>query len=231
MADAISELKTPFHSQVLSNSETATLWRNPVVGSTPCTRTSRIRRRGARFGPGCLSMSQPRSNVSFRQWSGPAPVGRARAGGALNQFGAKKMGSWRGQREVREQSAASSAFSSFHSFLTPFRGGCRTFEVLELLSPAQVTWRIQARTCSLAFWAASGSGSRNRSSSERARFDAKTAVGARGSLAMRHTNFRSVCSVKGHPPDSPRWAPKPNPVLCHKRDTKTQFSEQEIDFL
>ena len=29
------------------------------------------------------------------------------------------MGSWRGQRDVSEQSAAPSAFSSFHSFLTP----------------------------------------------------------------------------------------------------------------
>ena len=40
-------------------------------------------------------------------------------------------------------------------------------------------------------------------------------------LAMMHTSFRSACSVKGHPPDSPKWEPTLTPARCHKRGTNT----------
>ena len=39
---------------------------------------------------------------SFRQWSDSAPVGRVSPGGALNQFGAMKMGLSLGQHDVLE---------------------------------------------------------------------------------------------------------------------------------
>ena len=46
-----------------------------------------------------------------------------------------------------------------------------------------------------------------------------------GALATMHTNSGSVCSVMGHPPDSPRRAPIQIPARCHKQSTKTLVFE------
>ena len=71
---------------------------------TPKTGRSHARKRNARFGPGCLSMSPPRYNKTFHHWSGRDLPGRRSLGGTLNQFGETKMGVW-------DQSASSSVSS------------------------------------------------------------------------------------------------------------------------
>ena len=50
-------------------------------------------------------------------------------------------------------------------------------------------------------------------------------------MAMMHTNFRSACSVKGHPPDSPKWEPTLTLARCHKRGTNTpNFRSEKLIF-
>ena len=52
-------------------------------------------------------------------------------------------------------------------------------------------------------------------------------------LATMHTNFRSVCSAKGHPRDSPKWAPITTPARCQNlsfRSKKLNFREPDRPF-
>ena len=98
------------------------------------------------------------------------------------------MGSWQGLHDVWDRTAAPSVFWSLHSFLTwncfhqrrsPATGHHQTqagfiSEQLKALEDSSL------RTCSPAVWAAADSGSRSRSSSERAWADAKTAIGTEG---------------------------------------------------
>ena len=46
-----------------------------------------------------------------------------------------------------------------------------------------------------------------------------------GASATMHTNFRSICFVKEHPPDSPMRAPILTPTPCRKPGTRTPASE------
>ena len=133
-----------------------------------------------------------------------------------------------------------------HSLLTPSRGNCRTFEGVEFLSPTLVTcgasFSTQAsltpeqlkaledssvRACSHAVWAAADSGSRSRSSLERAWADAKTAVGGGGSFGNEAYQLSSDLLREGA---SAGFA-QVTPVRCHKRGTKTpSFRSKKLIF-
>ena len=141
-----------------------------------------------------------RYNSSFRQYSGRNPTSRVRSGGALNHLGEMKMGSWRGRHDVWE----------------------RTNRPEKLKAPEGSS----LRTCSPAVWAAADSGSRGRSSSERAWADAKTAVGGGGSFGNEAYQLSIGLFREGHRPDSPKWTPRTSlEVRCHSRGTKTPVFE------
>ena len=164
------------------------------------------------------SMSPPRYNHSFRQWSGRDPISRASPGGALNQLGVR-MGSWQGQNDVWDQSAASSVVSSLQSFLTPSRnsrwscfhqrGSSAKFHSQYKQVSFQNNWDyrgIQAHAQNLPLCGREPTVVHGADPAPRRRgLMRKLRWVEAGPLAIMHTNFRSACSVKEHPLDSPKW--------------------------